>query len=117
MRDETTPYPNYRWPLLLVGIVGSSTFGANLTALAPILDEVSKNLNIDSGRASNSFSAYVLIGTIVMILASVVWGRWGTTAAVVPGLLCASVPACLMPWLGHAYGAVVLLRLIQGAVS
>jgi len=117
MIDDTKTYPRYRWLVLLVGIVGSITFGANLIVLAPILGEVANNLNISLGAASNFFSAYVLMGTIVMILGGGVCDKWGITSAIVVGLLCASVPAFLMPWLGHSYGVVLLLRLIQGAAT
>jgi MFS family permease len=45
----------------------------------------------------------------------VVVDKFGVTVATVLGLLCATVPATLMPLIGHDFGIVMAARLVQGA--
>jgi MFS family permease len=114
---EKLVYPNFRWLVLLVGILASITFGMNLIFIAPILGEVAKDLGIETGTAANLFTGYVLSGTIVLLLGGVVCDKFGIVTALIAGMLCASVPAVLMPWIGHSYPIVFLLRLIQGTAT
>jgi MFS family permease len=86
-----------------------------MVGYAPILGEIAKGLKIDMGAATNLTMIFVLSAAIVLILGGAICDKYGITFVLVLGLLCASVPAILMPWIGQSYKAVFFSRLIQGA--
>jgi nitrate/nitrite transporter NarK len=67
------------------------------------------------GAATNLMMGFVLATACVLIWGGVVVDKFGMTAATVLGLLCATLPATLMPMTGQSYGLVMIARLIQGA--
>ncbi|MGD0231493.1 MAG: MFS transporter [Syntrophorhabdales bacterium] len=87
----------------------------DMIAIAPILGDVAKGLQVDMGAATNLMMGFVLATACVLIWGGVVVDKFGMTAATVLGLLCATVPATFMPLIGQSYGVVMLARLIQGA--
>ncbi len=87
----------------------------DMIAYAPILGEIAKGLKVDIGQATNLMMGFVLATACVLIWGGVVCDKYGITTALVLGLLCATVPATFMPWIGQGYGAVFVSRLIQGA--
>jgi MFS family permease len=110
-------YSTYRWLILLVGCLALMTNQLTMIVYAPIFGEVAKNLKIDMGAAMNLSMAFALPIGVVMVLGGVFVDRYGLTIALFLGLLCASLPAALMPWIGHSYVTVFVSRLIQGVVS
>jgi MFS family permease len=115
--DENGIYSPYRWLILLVGCLALMTNQLTMIVYAPIFGEVAKDLKIDMGAAMNLSMAFALPIGVVMVLGGIFLDRCGLTIALVLGLLCASLPAALMPWIGHSYTAVFVSRLIQGVVS
>jgi MFS family permease len=87
----------------------------DMIAIAPILGDVAKDLQIDMGAATNLTMGFVLAAACVLIWGGVVVDRFGMTVATLLGLLCATVPATFMPMIGQSYEVVMLARLIQGA--
>jgi MFS family permease len=113
--DEKSIYTPYRWLMLLAASMAILSAYVDMIAISPILGDVAKGLGIDMGSATNLMMGFVLAIACVLIWGGVICDKYGVTAALVLGLFCATVPATLMPWLGNSYGAVLILRLIQGA--
>jgi MFS family permease len=113
--ENKAMYTPYRWLMLLAASMAILSAYVDMIAISPILGEVAKSLNVDVGSATNLMMGFVLAIACILIWGGVVCDKFGVTVALVLGLLCATVPATLMPWAGHTYGTVLILRLIQGA--
>ena len=113
--QEKQMYSGYRWAMLAATSIAVMTLYIDMTAFAPILGEVAKDLQVDMGKATNLMMGFVLAVACVLLAGGSIPDKYGVTFAQVLGLLCATVPATLMPWIGHSYGAVFVARLIQGA--
>jgi len=113
--DERVMYPSYRWVIALVTCVAIISVAIDLIGYAPILEEVAKDLKVDMGTATNLMAACTLTAAIVFIWAGVLCDKYGIAFVLVLGLLCASVPATFMPWIGRSYKLVFFSRLVQGA--
>ncbi len=114
MTDKTI-YSSHRWLMLLCTSVAIGSIYVDMIVYAPILGDIAKSLNVEMGAAANLMMGFVLSVACVLIWGGVVCDKYGITVALVMGLLCASVPAVLMPVLGKSYAAVFWGRLIQGA--
>jgi MFS family permease len=112
---EKSVYSSYRWAMLLSACLAIMSIYIDMIAIAPILGDVAKGLQVDMGAATNLMMGFVLATACVLIWGGVVVDKFGMTAATVLGLLCATVPATFMPLIGQSYGVVMLARLIQGA--
>jgi len=108
-------YSSYRWAMLLSACLAIMSIYIDMIAIAPILGDVAKNLQVDMGAATNLMMGFVLATACVLIWGGVVVDKFGMTTATVLGLLCATVPATFMPLIGQSYGVVMAARLIQGA--
>lgn len=108
-------YSGYRWAMLAATSLAVMSIYIDMIAFAPILGEIAKSMQIGMGAATNLMMGFVLATACVLIWGGAVADKYGVTIAQVLGLLCATVPATLMPLLGHSYGAVFVSRLIQGA--
>ncbi|OPY62104.1 MAG: putative sulfoacetate transporter SauU [Syntrophorhabdaceae bacterium PtaU1.Bin034] len=113
--EEKSVYSSYRWLMMLVTALAIMAIYIDMIAIAPILGDVAKGLQVDMGAATNLMMGFVLATACVLIWGGVVCDKYGITAALVLGLLCATVPATFMPWIGTSYGAVIVARLVQGA--
>lgn len=115
MREDKEMYSGYRWVMLLATCLAVMSLYIDMIAFAPILGEIAKGLHVEMGQATNLMMGFVLATACVLIWGGAVADRYGITFAQVLGLLCATVPATLMPWIGHSYTPVFVSRLIQGA--
>lgn len=113
--EEKSVYSSYRWAMLLSACLAIMSVYIDMIAIAPILGDVAKGLQVDMGAATNLMMGFVLATACVLIWGGVVVDKLGMTAATVLGLLCATVPATFMPFIGQSYGVVMFARLIQGA--
>ncbi|MFH0729661.1 MAG: MFS transporter [Pseudomonadota bacterium] len=113
--EKNPVYSTYRWAMLLSVCFAIMSVYIDMIAIAPILGDVAKGLQVDMGAATNLMMGFVLATACVLIWGGVVVDKFGMTAATVLGLLCATLPATLMPMTGQNYGLVMIARLIQGA--
>lgn len=113
--EGKTIYTPYRWLMLLATSMAILSAYVDMIAISPILGEVARGLNVDVGTATNLMMGFVLAIACVLIWGGIICDKYGVTAALVLGLLCATLPATLMPWFGNSYGIVLIFRLIQGA--
>jgi len=112
---ERSEYPPYRWAILSSECLAIMAVYMDMIAIAPIIGELAANLRISMGTATNLMMGFVLSAACVLIWGGVVVDKFGITVATCLGLLCAALPASLMPIIGQNYGVVMLARLIQGA--
>ncbi|MHB8109820.1 MAG: MFS transporter [Syntrophorhabdaceae bacterium] len=110
-------YPRYRWLILMSTCLVFISYAIDMIAYAPIFTEVAKDLKVDMGVAIQLSMAFAIALALGMILGGPLVDRYGITIVFTTGLLCASLPATLMPWLGSSYGVVFTARLVQGAVG
>jgi len=108
-------YSNQRWLVALAAGVAILSTYVNMIVYAPILSFVAKDLSVDMGQATGLMMGFVLAVAFALILGGVVCDKFGIATALVLGLLCVSMPAVLMPFVGKTFQVVFLLRLIQGA--
>jgi len=113
--QENSMYSSHRWLILVAAGVAIMSLYINMIVFAPILGEIASSLKVDMGAATNLMMGFVLSVAFVLSFGGIVCDKYGITAALVLGLLCTSLPAALMPWLGYSYPAVFLGRLMQGA--
>ena len=114
---EKTQYSSYRWAMLVSACLAIISICVDMIAISPVLGEVAKDLNVEMGVATNLMMGFVLATASVLIWGGVVVDKFGVTVATVLGLLCATIPATLMPLIGQNYGMVMVARLIQGALA
>ncbi len=90
------------------------TIYINQLAFAPLLQEIAKDLRINIADATNLMTVFLLCGAIALIAGGALCDRFGIMFMTILGLLCTSVPALIMPWLGTSYAAVLWMRVFQG---
>ena len=115
--SENTTYSSYRWLMMLVVCFVFVSVMIDVIAYAPIFGEIAKDLQVDMGSAVNLAMAFVITYAITLIVGGMLCDKYGVTFVLVLGLLLASVPATLMPWIGHNYKVVFFARLLQGLLA
>jgi len=108
-------FSRYRWVMLTAACLAIMSCYMDMIAYAPILDDVAKGLRIDIGLATNLMMGFILTDAFVLMWGGAICDKYGITAALVLGLVCATLPATFMPLIGSGYGTVLAARLIQGA--
>ncbi|MGB9660765.1 MAG: MFS transporter [Moorellaceae bacterium] len=111
---EDIRYPSFRWVVFFVICLASFSFQVNMLAYSPLLGEIAKDLGVHVGDAANFLAVFLVTGSISLLIGGFLIWRLGMWFTVAVGLLCTAVPAVLAPWVGHNYGAVMLMRIIQG---
>jgi MFS family permease len=114
MMNESIQYPRFRWLVLFTASLGFAAMQINMIAYAPLLADIAKNLGVDMGAATNLMTVFLITASIALIVGGILCDRYGIMFVIILGLLCTSVPATLMPWIGSSYQAVLWARIIQG---
>ncbi|WP_028895871.1 MFS transporter [Syntrophorhabdus aromaticivorans] len=115
--EERVPYSAYRWLILTCACMSLISYTIDMIVYAPIFGEVAKDLNVHMASVINLAMAFAIAVAVSTVIGGILVDKYGLTVVLVAGLLCASVPASLMPWIGHNYTAVFVSRLIQGLVA
>lgn len=110
-------YSSYRWLILLVGCFSVTCYSINMIVYAPLFGEIAKDLRIDMSASLNLSMAFLIVVALSVGFGGIFVDRYGLTKIYVGGMLFGSVPALLMPWIGHSYGIVFASRLIQGPIA
>ncbi len=110
-------FSSYRWWILFSACFAMLSVYIEMIAVAPIVGEIAADLRVEVGTTTNLMMAFVLSASCVLIWGGFIVDKFGLTVATVLGLLCAAVPAGLMPIIGHNFGTVFIARLVQGASS
>jgi len=112
--NESVRYPRFRWFVLFTASLGFAAMQINMIAYAPLLADIAKDLGVDMGAATNLMAVFLFTASIALIVGGILCDRYGIMFVIILGLLCASVPAASMPWIGTSYKAVLWARIIQG---
>lgn len=112
--NESIQDPRFRWLVLIAACLGLAAMQIDMIAYAPLLGDVAKDLRIDMGAATNLMAVFLFTTSIAFIVGGFLCDRYGIMFLIILGLLCASVPAASMPWIGTSYKAVLWARIIQG---
>jgi MFS family permease len=114
--NQSADYPRFRWLILISAVLGYITLQVTNLAVAPVLPQIAKSLNMNLGTASNLvMTPFLFSGCIILVLAGgAVCDRFGVLTAILMGLACATIPAALMPWIGHSATAVLWARIVEG---
>jgi MFS family permease len=112
--NDPNNYPGFRWFVLLIACLGYAGGQINMIALAPLLPEIAKDLRVDLPTATNLLTVFLFWASVALIVGGFLCDRFGILFVVVLGLLCASIPPVLLPWIGTSYGPVFWARLVQG---
>jgi MFS family permease len=112
--NDSKDYPAFRWFVLLIACLGYAGGQINMIALAPLLPEIAKNLRVDLPTATNLMTVFLFWASVALIVGGFLCDRFGILFVVVLGLLCASIPPVLLPWIATSYGPVFWARLVQG---
>lgn len=112
--NESVPRPRFRWFVLFTASLGFAAMQINMIAYAPLLADIAKNLRVDMGAATNLMAVFLFTASIALIVGGVLCDRYGIMFVIILGLLCSSIPAGLMPWIGTSYQTVLWARVIQG---
>jgi MFS family permease len=114
--SDSASYPRFRWLVLIAAVIGYVTLQVTNLAMAPVLPQIAASLNINLGTASNLvMTTFLFSGCIILVLVGgVICDRYGVLVSIVVGVLCAAVPASLMPWLGHSTRGILWARIVEG---
>src|ERR1019366_339309 len=112
--NQSADYPRFRWLILISAVLGYITLQVTNLAVAPVLPQIAKSLNMNLGTASNLvMTPFLFSGCIILVLAGgAVCDRFGGLTPLLMGPAGATLSAALMPWIGHSATAVLWARIV-----
>lgn len=112
---EHDHYPRLRWLVLLTILLSSVCAGMTVISFAPLVGVISKDLGIDLGTASFGFLGITtFVAAVGIVLSGFVIDRLGIYPILIGSQLVFILSYASLPFFGHSYGNVVLIRVIQG---
>jgi MFS family permease len=112
---EHDQYPRLRWLVLLTILLSSVCSGMTSISFTPLVGVISKDLGIDLGTASFGFLGITTFVAVVgIVLSGFVIDRLGIYPILIGSQLVFILSYASLPFFGHSYGNVVLIRVIQG---
>jgi MFS family permease len=112
--DEEKSYPAYRWLVLATASLSLIVYSLTMIAYAPMLSKIAEDLRVDMAACLNLSMVFLIVVAFCNTFGGALVDRLGLTVIYVGTMLAAGVPAVLLPWIGHDYTTVFLIRLIQG---
>lgn len=112
--NESIQYPRFRWLVLLTACLSLAAVQINAIAYSPLLGDIAKDLRVDMGAATHLMTVLWFTVHFALFVGGFLCDRYGIMFVIILGLLCTSIPAALMPWIGTSYKAVLLARIVQG---
>ncbi|MBP2653976.1 MAG: rane protein, major facilitator superfamily [Firmicutes bacterium] len=105
----------FRWLVLLaVGLVAAVT-GVNSLHFTPVLGDVASELGVSLPAAQSSIlGIFVFVVALSTIISGAMADRFGVIPVLLVGNLAGVVPNLLFPFVGDIFGAVIVLRIVQG---
>src|ERR1700730_3615687 len=108
-------YPRFRWLVLLTILLSSVCAGMTVISFAPLVGVISKDLGIDLGTASFGFLGITtFVAAAGIVLSGFVIDRLAIYPTLIGSQLVFILSYASMPFFGHSYGNVFLIRVIQG---
>jgi MFS family permease len=112
--NESIQYPRFRWLVLFAACLGLAGMQIDMIAYSPLLAHIARDLRVDMGAAIHLMTVFSFATAISLFVGGFLCDRYGIMLVIVLGLLCASVPAALTPWIGTSYEVVLGSRIVQG---
>lgn len=110
-----TQYPKYRWFVLATMIVATLAQGSLLISFAPLIPTVSEQMGLSLGETTGALmGAFTLFVSIFAMVGGAIIDRIGLAKTYIGACALMIVGNLLVPVVGDNFGALVVLRLIQG---
>ncbi|MBI5445156.1 MAG: MFS transporter, partial [Deltaproteobacteria bacterium] len=111
---EATVYPRFRWFMLLALVVITTAHSVIMIGPAPLMGVIAKEFGMSLGRATGAFMGlFNLFAALSCVAGGVVCDRFGITKSFFWGLVLLAVPSLALPFLGHTFEAVLVIRILQ----
>lgn len=109
---------SFRWSVLLISSVSAMCAMMNLIAFSPLIGEIARDLRLNLGSASLGLVAVPTLATAVGIACSgFVIDVLGLFPVMIAGQLLLVLSTAAIPWLGHNFTALFVIRIAQGLAS
>ena len=108
-------FPKFRWLVLVMLFVATLTQGAMLISFAPLVGDISKQLGMSLGQVTGVLmGAFTLFVGIFAIVGGALIDRVGIAKTFVGATTLLTLSGALIPFVGPNFGALALLRVLQG---
>ncbi len=108
-------YPRFRWLVLIMLVVATIAQGSMLISFAPLVGDIAKQLNLSLGQVTGvMMGAFTLFVGIFAIVGGALIDKIGIAKTFVGASLLLGASSALIPVVGPNFGALALLRVIQG---
>ncbi|MBP2650451.1 MAG: rane protein, major facilitator superfamily [Firmicutes bacterium] len=105
----------FRWFVLLAVGLAAGVTGVNTLHFTPVLGDVAADLGVSLPAAQSSIlGIFVFFVALSTIISGAVADRFGVVPVLLAGNLAGVLPNLLFPFIGHIFGAVIVLRIFQG---
>jgi len=112
--QETVQYPAYRWLMLAAAVLTMFCAQMITMSFAPFVEIIAEDLGVNLGTATFGFMGMNLFSTAVgVIIAGLLVDRIGLSRVMTGGLLLMLLANTSLPFIGHSFSAVVIIRIIE----
>jgi len=99
MSNEEARYPGTRWLVLFAYVLCGILFEICMLAITPLFPQIAQNLNVDLGTVAELMVAFLLGGTITMLVAGgALCDKLGILWAITLSAFFFTLPMSLAPW-------------------
>lgn len=108
-------YSPLRWWVLTAILVAAGVGAMIMISVAPMMGVIAKSLDVNIGTASvGLMGLFALAAAFGCAIAGVLFDRFGVFEVLIASIVLMGVPHATLPWLGHSYWAIVLVRVLEG---
>lgn len=108
-------YPKYRWFVLATMIVATLAQGSLLISFSTLIPTISEQMGLSLGETTGALmGAFTLFVSIFAMVGGAIIDRIGLAKTYIAACVLMIVGNILVPFVGDNFGALVVLRLIQG---
>jgi len=114
MSEKT--YPAFRWFVLFALLFGTIANGVILIWPAPLMQHIAEALHADLGAVTGALMvAFTILVSVFAIVGGICLDKFGFLPTMFASLIVLTVATLLVPACSHSFGAMVLVRMLQGA--
>ncbi|MBP1628695.1 MAG: rane protein, major facilitator superfamily [Holophagaceae bacterium] len=109
-------YPAFRWFVLFALLFGTIANGVILIWPAPLMQHIAEALHADLGAVTGALMvAFTILVSVFAVIGGICLDRFGFLPTMLVSLGVMTVATLLVPFCSHSFGAMVLVRMLQGA--
>lgn len=113
---DDTRYSNFRWFVLVAFVIITTATSFSMIAPAPLLDEISKNMNVDMGVATASaMFTFNLFMALMALAGGFFLDKFGIVRMWLISLVVLALGSLLMPVIGNSIPGLVFCRFLHAA--